>query len=485
MADGASLTQFTEAERAAAQHRFAVVRPFLEEGVPLARLVREHGLALRTAWRWVRQYRQHGLAGLIPHPRTKPGQRRRLHPDLVRLVEGLALQTPPPTAATIHRQATAVATRHGWHVPSYRSVAAIIQRLDPALVTLAHHGTRAYQEAFELLHRFEASRPNELWQADHTPVDVWVLDERGQPAKPWLSVILDDFSRMVAGYLLGFAAPTALQTALTWRGAIGRKLEPHWPICGIPDAFYTDHGSDFTSRHLEQVAAELHVVLHFSRQGKPQGRGKIERFFQTAAQRCFSQLPGYAPPGTPRPTASLALTELEARFRSWLLDDYHHRVHSETAMTPAARWTAGSFLPRLPESPEQLDLLLLTVARPRTVHQDGIRFEGFRYFDLTLAGYVGEQVLIRYDPRDLAEIRVFHQDQFVCRAVCFELAGQTISLRDVVRARRERHRQLREQLADRAGLVDLLLAVHRPTPSPPPLEPEAPPRPRLKRYENE
>jgi putative transposase len=102
-----------------------------------------------------------------------------------------------------------------------------------------------------------------------------------------------------------------------------------------------------------------------------------------------------------------------------------------------------------------------------------------------LAGYVGEDVVIRYDPRDLAEIRVFHRDQFVCRAVCYELAGQTLSLRDVIRTRRERQRQLREHLTDRTAIVDLLLAVHRPAPPPPSPEPEAPPRPRLKRYENE
>jgi putative transposase len=433
----------------------------------------------------VRQYRQQGLAGLVPYAPSQRADRRHLRPELVRLVEGLALQTPPPTAAAVHRRVATVATQQGWPVPSYRSVAAIIQRLDPGLVTLAHQGASAYQEAFELLHRFEARRPNELWQADHTPVDVWVLDERGRPAKPWLSVILDDYSRMVAGYFLGFAAPTAIQTAVTWRGAIGRKLEPHWPICGIPDQFYTDHGSDFTSRHLEQVAANLEVILHFSRQGKPQGRGKIERFFATANQLCFSAQPGYSPPGASPAPASLTLTELEGRFRTWVLDTYHHRVHSEIKMTPIARWTAPGFLPRLPESAEQLDLLLLTVAKPRRVQQDGIRFEGFRYFDLTLAGYVGEDVVIRYDPRDLAEIRVFHRDQFVCRAVCYELAGQTLSLRDVIRTRRERQRQLREHLTDRTAIVDLLLAVHRPAPPPPSPAPEAPPRPRLKRYEHE
>ena len=63
----------------------------------------------------------------------------------------------------------------------------------------------------------------------------------------------------------------------------------------------------------------------------------------------------------------------------------------------------------MPDSLEQLDLLLLTVAKPRKIHPDGIHFQGLRYLDPVLAAYVGETVIIRYDPRDMAEIRVFHR----------------------------------------------------------------------------
>ena len=116
-------------------------------------------------------------------------------------------------------------------------------------------------------------------------------------------------------------------------------------------------------------------------------------------------------------------TELE-RF---LVDEYHNEPHTTTGFKPQERWTSGGFLPRMPESLEQLDLLLLTVPKTRRVHPDGIRFSGLRYIDPTLAAYVGEEVLLRYDPRDVAEVRVFHEDRFVCRAVCQELAGETVS----------------------------------------------------------
>jgi putative transposase len=59
----------------------------------------------------------------------------------------------------------------------------------------------------------------------------------------------------------------------------------------------------------------------------------------------------------------------------------------------------------MPRSLEQLDLLLLTVAKTRRVQQDGIRFQGYRYLDPTLAGYIKEDVVIRYDPQVNASCR--------------------------------------------------------------------------------
>jgi putative transposase len=115
-------------------------------------------------------------------------------------------------------------------VPSYSRVYAIVAQLDPALVLLAQEGSKAYQNAYDLVYRRQASQPNEIWQADHTPLNLWVLNEHGQPARPWLTVIEDDFSRCIAGYFLTFQAPSALNTALALRQAIWRKTDARWRI---------------------------------------------------------------------------------------------------------------------------------------------------------------------------------------------------------------------------------------------------------------
>lgn len=497
VSDLSPLTNYPAVTRAAALRRFQLLRPCLEDGVPLTALAQQHAVPLRTMQHWLRQYRQHGLVGLCRQPR-RDRSTHRLDPRLVQFIEGVTLRTPPPSAAAVYRQLAAIAPRQGWSVPSYRSVCSIIHGIDPGLRTLAQDGSKVYQEAFDLLYRREATRPNEMWQADHCLLDIWVLDPSGKPRRPWLTVILDDYSRTVAGYLLSFQAPSALQTSLALRQAIWRKAEAHWHVCGIPDIFYTDHGSDFISRHMEQVSADIKMQLAFSHPGRPRGRGRIERFFNTVNQLFLCSQPGYTPssiprmPGTPTAPAAIAvlsLAEFETNWRAFLLEDYHQRTHSETGQAPKARWEAGAWLPRLPESLEQLDLLLLTVAATRRVHQDGIRFQGLRYLDLTLAGYVGEDVTVRYDPRDMAEIRVYHQEQFVCRAVCQEIAEQTLSLKEIITARRQRRKELREQLSSREAAVKLLLQVHQSpteaveTQGPSQLSEPSPPR--LKRYYNE
>jgi putative transposase len=54
----------------------------------------------------------------------------------------------------------------------------------------------------------------------------------------------------------------------------------------------------------------------------------------------------------------------------------------------------------------------------------------------------------------MAEIRVFHQDRFLCRAVYAELAGATVPFREILRARNQRRRELRGVLWDRQAAVD-------------------------------
>ncbi len=486
------LAGLSEDARRRAMERFRLLQPHLEQNEPLVAVAKAAGLAYRTAHRLVSQYRRDGLVALVRKKRTDRGQRRAVSDKLKAAIEGLALQKPPLPVSALHRRVIKLAQEIGEPPPSYGTVFNIVRGLPSDLVTLAHDGPKAYADAFELVHRREAQSPNAIWQADHTPLDILLLRPDGTVAKPWLTTVIDDHSRAVAGYFLSFDEPSALHTSLALRQAIWRKEDPRWIICGIPDVLYTDNGSDFTSQHLEQVGADLKIRLVFSIPGKPRGRGRIERFFSTVNEMFLCELNGYAPGGGVRGKPTLTLAEFDALFRAFLLDVYHRRENAETKTPPVERWEAKGFLPRMPDSLEQLDLLLIQVAKARQVRVDGIHFQNLRYISTTLAAYIGETVTLRFDPRDMAEVRVFHNDKFLCRAVCAELAGEAVALRDILRARNTRRRELRGILRDRQAAVETLLELKRGEPpekrdAPTPEEDKKPTKPAaaLKRYRNE
>lgn len=473
-------TGLTAAERRQAMSRFEVLRPHLEDGVPLTRAAAAGGIPLRTAQRWLRRYRDSGLAGLVRTERASLG--RRTDPELVRLIEGMALRRPRPSVAAITRRAAEVATAQGWTPVSYNTVRSIVTGLDPGMLTLAHDGATAFRDTYELVYRRRAEYPNAMWQADHTQLDVLVLDA-GATRRPWLTVVLDDYSRAVPGYTVGLGAPSALNTSLALRQAIWTKSDPGWPMCGIPEILYVDHDSDFTSDHLTHVATDLKFRITHSTVARPQGRGKIERFFGTINTELLTELPGHLVGGKPVTPPALSLRQLDDAIAGFITTTYHQRKHSEIGVAPHAAWVGDGWLPRMPEGLEQLDLLLVAVAKARVVHRDGIHFQGLRYLHPTLAAYVREPVTIRYDPRDITEIRVFHKNRFLCKAISPDHTGDTIGLADIQAARRAYRRRVRAQINEAIAVVTDYLPAHQPAPPPPTPEPtKSPAAPRLRVY---
>ncbi|WP_404456879.1 Mu transposase C-terminal domain-containing protein (plasmid) [Virgibacillus necropolis] len=437
------LASCSEEQRQNAMDKFKIIKPYLSDEKTLNTIVKESGISTRTLQYWISKYRQFGLKGLIRKNRGDAGSFK-VAIEVQEEIKNLILNHKKNSITSIHRKICKICTKNNWQKPSYNQVYALSKTLLPSMKKLAYEGRKEYQNSFDLIHRREASYPNEIWQADHTPLDIMVLNEKGKPERPWLTIIMDEYSRAIAGYFLTFQDPTAIHTALVLHQAIWRKGNPEWQICGIPEKFYTDHGSDFTSNHLEQVAIDLKINLLFSAVGVPRGRGKIERFFLTVNQLFLQDLPGYI--GNQTNPSLITIKELDEKLSDFIIYHYHHRIHSTTKKEPIHAWNHSGFLPNMPESLENLDLLLLNVAKPRKVHADGIRFQGLRYININLAAYVGETVIIRYNPRDIAEIRVFYKDEYLCTAISPEISDYTVDLKDIVSARNKVRRDLKKQL---------------------------------------
>ena len=346
----AGLAGLTRAQRDQALARWQMLHAHLQDGCPLVHVAGEHGVPERTLRRWLAAYRAGGLAALARRPRSDRGTRR-MPPELQLLIEGLALRRPPPTIATVHRQAAEVARAQGWPAPGYAAVYDVVRNIDPALATLGARGLQAVQRRCSTW--CTAARPPSRTRSGRPTTPCWTCgcSPRGRQARPWLTIIEDDHSRAVAGYAVNLGAPSALTTALAFRQAIWRKPWPGWHVCGIPDAFHVDHGSDFTSAHLAQVMADLRTRASFSFTSQTSWQREDRTLLRHRQSAVPADQPGYS--SARRGLSCFADLVQRARADTRLIAFFLSRrlqpqPHSETGLPPHHA-LGGELPPRLPE----------------------------------------------------------------------------------------------------------------------------------------
>nr|WP_245336230.1 MULTISPECIES: Mu transposase C-terminal domain-containing protein [unclassified Staphylococcus] len=430
--------------------KYKIIEPYLKRHMSVQVISNNKQIPQRTIYSWLKNYDNKGLIGLI-NRRRKDLDQAKLNADTLNYIKNEYLINKGISIASIHRKTVDWCNKMNYPTPSYKQVYSSIKKVSNHLKSYSDLNSKKYAEKYDAIYLRECNQPNEIWQADHTMLDIEVLNEKNKLERPWLTVVLDDFSRAIAGYRIEFGAPDTIRTALVLRQAIWKKGDSNWPICGIPEKFYTDHGKDYTSEHMQQVSANLKMELIFSKVGIPKGRGKIERFFQTVNLMFLEVLPGYTKNKKSR--KHLTLEELNERFEEFLLNNYHYRPHGTTKEPPIEKWNQSNFLPNLPNSRESLDLLLLTTSKPRKIRREGIYFKGLRYFSTTLIAYITEDVFIRYDPNDISEVRVYLNNQFLCIAYCNELENQSVGIKEIERARINNKRTLGKSIVNTKQVV--------------------------------
>jgi putative transposase len=121
--------------------------------ISLAMIAIDADVCFRTAQKWVNQYRKFGLVALARKPRDDRGARRVISSKIKDAVEGLALERPPLPVRSIYRQIRQFAEATGERPPGYGTVYDLVREVPSGLLTLAHRGSKAYGEGFDLVHR--------------------------------------------------------------------------------------------------------------------------------------------------------------------------------------------------------------------------------------------------------------------------------------------------------------------------------------------
>lgn len=314
-----------ERAREIALFRFGVIQEALDPGLTAkqrGRLVRSiaegvhpgpSGVPVRVSRanldRWLRAYRTGGFTALMPLPRRVAST---IPAEVLELAIALKKEAPGRTAAQI---ATVLAAHSGW-APAERTV----QR---HLADAGLSRTRPDGSVPAAFGRFEAEQSNARWVGDacHGPVVAG--------RKAILIAFLDDHSRLVTAARWGYA-----ENAMALRETLRIGLASR----GCPKVLYVDNDSMFIDASLRRTCAVIGAKLTHSQAGKPQGRGKIERFFRTVRGQFLVEIcDAVAETGT----AVSSLVELNSLFDAWVHQVYHQRVHSETDQTPLQRFLAA------------------------------------------------------------------------------------------------------------------------------------------------
>ncbi len=347
-----------------------------------------------TLDRWIRRYRAGGFEALLPSVR-KPGAR--IDTEVLELAVALKRENPERTAAQVVR----ILRASSGCSPSESTLLRLFHRHE--LMSAPAGGTTT------VFGRFEAAHPNERWVGDalHGP--------RIGGRKTYLFAFLDDHSRLAVGYRFGFSEDTV---------RLAVALEPALASRGVPSAVYVDNGSAFVDEWLLRACAKLGIRLIHSTPHRPQGRGKIERFFRTVRDQFLVEVADTSPAELAAQLYSPAegLFTLNSQFTAWCESVYHHRVHSETCHTPLARWNDG--WDSLGHGPVMASTEALTEAflwsTQRTVTKTAtVALHGNTY--QVEPALVGRKVELVFSPFNLEHLEIRYRDRSYGLAVPFQI----------------------------------------------------------------
>lgn len=357
----------------------------------------ERRISRRTLNRWINAYLAAlpdgpvaALNALVPQERADKGKPR------------VFKEADLDEAIRLRRELTA------------RSTALLVQHLGkgaPKEATLAYHlrkrgATRkAIESTGRAYPRYEAPAVNRTWQSD-VKDGLWLPDPLDPTRKKEVHLIgfIDDHSRLVTHgeWYFKESLPCLFD-------CFKKAVVKH----GRPDQVYWDNGPIYRAKQMKLVAARLGTKVIHAKEYHPEGKGKIERFWLTVASGFILEA---------QHADIQTLDELNRFFWGWL-DGYNQREHGSTGKAPADRWTGGAEHIVRPEIAVLAEAFLWSDTR--LVKKTGAFSLAGNEYQVDDDALVGQSIEVRYDPLDLATMRVYRDGKFVGLAVPAVLAAHT------------------------------------------------------------
>jgi len=419
-------------------------------------IAQELGVSRSTMYRLITAYRAKGTVSSV-EPRALGRRKDTLVLDAKRekliasTIHEIYLKPERPTMTYLIEQVRARCAQNGLPHPDRRTIKARVDRIDRRTVALKRKDAKGVKATKTVPGQYVMSRPLEVVQIDHTEVDVFLVDEttrKTMDKRPWLTLAIDVFTRMVVGFYLSIDKPSRVSLGLCMLNAVydksawlaERKIDASWPAAGLPEAVHADNGADFRSHAFAWACREEGIKLIFRPVGAPHYGGHIERLIGTMMGRVHFY-PGstFANPTARQGNksgrfAAMTFREFECALGWEIAGRYNEEIHSALLRPPIAVWREheASLALRMPKDRMAFWVSFLPDAH-RTLRPDGIWLHDIPYWSNALSGQVGRaksELLIKFDPRDVSRIFVQHPDSRFLEARARPLGFPAISLRE-------------------------------------------------------
>jgi putative transposase len=436
----ADLSRIAESAWAEANARFAAIEPLLGHRHSRAAVEQQAiaaDLDVSTLYRWLKKYRKSRLvADLLPGTRGVQEGDKRLDPDPERIIGEVIqksyLRKQKPSIQKVCDEIAVRCRQEGIEAPHASTIRRRIARLPARLKTRAREGSRKAEEDYgpKVGQYPQPVRPFEDVQIDHTKLDIILVDEvHRQPiGRPWITLAIDIYSRMVAGFYISFDSPGALSTGLCLFHALlpkelwlaKRGIGNTWPVHGRIEAVQCDNAREFHGSMLERACQNYGIRLHWRPVKKPWYGGHIEALLGTLNEE-IKRLPGttFSNPGERGAydsdgQAAFTLAEFEKWLATYITGQYHQRCHSALSTSPLQKYESAAAAQKerdwkMDEFRLRMDFMPYV---ERSVKPYGLVVDQVTYYADVLRRWINtdgpyhkcQKFIVRRDPRDISVV---------------------------------------------------------------------------------
>jgi putative transposase len=148
-----------------------------------------------------------------------------------------------------------------------------------------------------------ADWPLAVVQIDHTKFDIMLVDDihRLCIGRPWVTVAIDVFSRMVVGIYVSLDPPNSMSVGLCIAHAILPKeqwlaklgLSTAWPCWGVMQRIHADNAREFRGHTLQRACKEYGIDLEWRPVKQPRTEHTSKGYWAPSTRRsthCLAQL---------------------------------------------------------------------------------------------------------------------------------------------------------------------------------------------------